>query len=395
MNISVTGRLNEDYTTRNQVKLVKGGQEFFSLLHTMIKKARHSIYLQFYIYDEDETGIAVADALKHAAARGVTVFLLVDGYASQKISKHFIKELKEARIHFRRFEPLFKSTRFYFGRRLHHKVVVVDGLYSLVGGINISNRYNDMPDQPAWLDTALYCEGEASYKLHHICREMWRDKKIKEGIIGHESVDQFCFSIPEKDHHSVRVRRNDWVKRKNEIWKSYMYMFRHAEDEIHIMCSYFLPGRAHRRALIKAANRGVKIKIILASRSDVRIAKHAERYLYEWLLKNKVDIYEYQKTILHAKIAVYDNRWSTVGSYNINNISSYASLELNMDVRNKPFAHEVKSALEQIIAEDCKQISLENYSSSTRFFRRLWQRICYSIINNVFNLFTFYFRQEE
>ncbi len=387
-------RLTEDYTTRNHVRLVRGGKDYFDLLLTLINNAKQTIYLQFYIYDDDETGKAVTQALQQAAAGGVQIFLLVDGYASQKLTKHFIQDIRGAGIHFKWFEPLFKSTHFYFGRRLHHKVVVADGTYSLVGGINISNRYNDMPGQPAWLDMALYCEGEGSFVLHRVCRNMWRNKDTKE-IIEPAAIEQFCTRIPENDHHSVRVSRNDWVKRKNAIWKSYLYMFRHAEEEIIIMCSYFLPGRVHRNAISRASRRGVKIKVILASKSDVAVAKSAERYLYDWMLRNKIEIYEYQANILHAKVAVYDSRWSTVGSYNVNNISAYASLELNLDVRNRPFAQKVKVTLEQIIETDCKRITPENYKSSTHIFRRFWQRLCYSFINNVLNLFTFYFRQKE
>jgi cardiolipin synthase len=147
--------------------------------------------------------------------------------------------------------------------------------------------------------------------------------------------------------------------------------------------------------MVQAIKKGVIIRVILAGRSDVMIAKHAERYLYDWLLKNKIDIYEYQETILHAKIAVYDSSWVTIGSYNVNNISAYASLELNMDVRDKSFALLTENELDNIIECHCKKITQENYASSTHFFRRLWQRICYSFINNVLNLFTFYFKQEE
>jgi len=124
------------------------------------------------------------------------------------------------------------------------------------------------------------------------------------------------------------------------------------------------------------------------------MAKHAERYLYDNLLRNKIEVYEYQETVLHAKLAVYDARKVTIGSYNVNNISAYASLELNMDIENHSFAEYVVNELEKISTEHCKLITKENYTSSTNIFRRIWQRFCYSFINNVLNLFTFYLRQE-
>lgn len=383
-----------NYTFKNRVKLVAGGEEFFSLLLGLIGKAHTSIFLQFYIFSDDVTGSSVVEALKKAAAKGVNIYLMADGYASQHLSKKFIDDLKKSGIHFKLFEPLFRSQKFYFGRRMHHKLVVIDGLYSVVGGINISDRYNDLPDQPGWLDVALYCEGEASFQLHQTCHKMWNDRKVQDNISKKE-IETFCNTIEKKEYHSVRVSRNDWVKRKNEIWNNYLYMFRHAKEQITIMCSYFLPGGSIRKAMIRAAKRGVVIRVILAGRSDVMVAKHAERFLYRLLLKYNIHIYEYQETVLHAKIATYDNRWVTAGSYNVNNISAYASLELNLDVRNRPFAEATEKKLELIIGENCKQITNENYKSSTNFFRRLWQRFCYFFINSMLNLFTFYFKQEE
>lgn len=383
-----------DYCIRNRVQLVRGGKAYFELLHDLVARARQTIHLQYYIFSEDETGRSLRDALVAAASRGVSVFLHVDGYASQKISWAFIRELKEHGVRFKWFEPLFRSRKFYFGRRMHHKVVVVDGIYSLVGGVNISDRYNDMPDSPAWMDMAVYCEGEISLAAHLLCRKMW-GPAAASGTIDVKRAEQFFAAIPERDYHSVRLRRNDWVKRKKEITKSYLQMFLQAEQEILIMCSYFLPGRAIRRAIRLASKRGVRIRVILAGHSDVMIVKHAERHLYDWLLKYKVEIYEYQRTVLHAKVAMYDHRWVTVGSYNVNNISAYASLELNYDVRHRPFAAGTRAELEDIIAKDCTQITKENYISATGFFRGIWQRFCFSFISTMLSLFTFYFKQEE
>ena len=171
-------------------------------------------------------------------------------------------------------------------------------------------------------------------------------------------------------------------------------MFNKSEKQIIIMCSYFLPGLLYRRKLSQAIKKGVKVKVILAGISDIMIAKHAERYLYDWILKNNIELYEYQETVLHAKVATYDNIWTTVGSYNINNISAYASLELNMEIRNNSFALHTEKVLEEIINNNCKKITWENYSSSTHFFRRIWQRLSYGFVNSVLKLFTFYFKQE-
>lgn len=385
---------SDTYTHRNKVQMVKSGQPFFTLLNQLIEKAVNTIYLQFYIFLEDKTGMEVMESLKAASRRGIRVFLHLDGYASRRLSGQSIADMREAGVEVKWFEPLFRSKHFYFGRRLHHKVVVLDGLYSLVGGINVSDRYNDMPGVPAWLDMALYCEGEASFELQNVCRDLWGNKKNLPPV-NTMLMENFCRQIPLQKQVTVRVRRNDWVKRKSEIWKSYLEMFSKAEKSIIIMCSYFLPGSLFRKKIAEAVKRGVKVKVILAGTSDIMIAKHAERYLYSWLLKNGVEIYEYQETVLHAKMAACDSNWVTIGSYNVNNISAYASLELNMDVKNQSFAINTEKELGDIIRNHCKSITTESYTSSVHFFKRLWQKICYSFINNVLNLFTFYFRQEE
>ncbi len=394
--IMSTGRYsyNTGYTHRNKVRLIKGGKLFFELLIDMINRSESTIHLQFYIFLDDITGRQVIDALKAAIQRGVGVFLHIDAYASQGLSRQSIAEMKESGIAIKRFEPLLRSRHFYFGRRMHHKVVVVDGFYSLVGGRNVSDKYNDLPNEPAWMDMAIYCEGEASLALLRICRQLWANRK-KLPSIPEDFLKEFYKKVEALEETEVRVRRNDWVKRKNQIFNSYLGMFRQAETRITIMCSYFLPGILYRRQMAAAVRRGVKVEVILAGLSDISVSKNAERYLYNWMLKKGICIYEYQPTILHAKVAVYDGTWATIGSYNVNNISAHASLELNLDIRDKKFASQVEKELDQIIVNKCRKITLENYKTSTGFWRKIWQQLCYLFINNILKLFTFYFRQEE
>lgn len=374
---------------------MNSGEDYFSLLFKLIDKARLFIHLQVYIYENDDTGRTVANALKAAASRGVSVYLHLDGYASQGLRGEFRNDLEKAGVHFKFFEPILKSRHFYFGRRLHQKVFVVDGIYSLVGGLNIGDRYNDMPGNKAWYDVALYVEGEVSYQLHLICNAMWRKRRRLRDKILREHVEEFCHSILKEERQLVRVRQNDWVKRKSEVWNSYRFLFSLANDNITIMCSYFLPGRIYRRLLSRAAARGVKVRVILAGKSDVMLSKNAERYLYDWLLRKNIEIYEFERTVLHAKMSVADKQMVTIGSFNVNNISAYASLELNLEVKSKDFGGYVHDVMDNIIAQDCKQITKENYISSTNIFRRAWQKISYTLVNWLLTLFTFYFKQEE
>lgn len=161
------------------------------------------------------------------------------------------------------------------------------------------------------------------------------------------------------------------------------------------MSSYFLPGRTYRKLLSRASARGVKIKIILAGKSDVMLSKNAERYLYDWLLRKNIEIYEYQRTVLHAKMSVADEQMVTIGSFNVNNISAYASLELNLDVKSPAFGGYIRDVMNNIIIKDCQQITRENYISSRNFFRRFWQKTSYMVVNWLLTLFTFYFKQED
>jgi cardiolipin synthase len=192
---------------------------------------------------------------------------------------------------------------------------------------------------------------------------------------------------------AVRVRRNDWVTRKNEISRSYLEMFNKANNEIIIMSSYFLPGRVFRKNLRMALRRGVKIKLILAGASDIWVSKQAERYMYRWLFRNGIEIYEYPHNILHGKIAVADAEWVTGGSYNVNNISAYASIELNLDIHNNSFAKHVRSTLKDIIHKECVQVTENDYNVAYNIFERFLQYLSYETVRLIFFLFTFYFRQ--
>jgi cardiolipin synthase A/B len=390
--MAVHTTMQKGFTALNKVKLIRGGKAYFDLLLHLINTATESIHLQTYIYDDDETGRMIGDALKSAVQRNVTVHLLADGYASQVMSKKFIAELRAAGVKVRFFEPFLKSKHFYFGRRMHHKVFVADARHSLVGGINISNRYNDMPDKPAWLDFAMYAEGEVSKELCVLCWKTWNSFRPGMGITPCETKEvQFNF-LPE-EVAPVRMRRNDWVRRKNEISASYIQLLRNAKTDITILCSYFLPGRVIRRLLSSASARGVKIKVITAGPSDIMVAKHAERWLYDWLLRNKIELYEYQPAVLHAKVTICDSEWMTVGSYNINNISAYASIELNLDVQHKPLAAATRQLFYSITEKDCTIITMEKHLQTKNVFIQFIRWASYEFIRAVFYMLTFYYKQ--
>ncbi len=382
------------YSDNNKAQLVDGGKDYFEMLLSLIQSATKTIYLLTYIYAEDETGLLVGEALKAAAKKNVDVYLLADGYASQALSKKFIENLEQAGVHFRFFEPLLKSRHYYFGRRMHQKIFVADGRVALVGGLNIADRYNDVDGRAAWLDFALFVEGEVARQLCILCWKTWNGFPLKMS-------PKFCdvppaqFNFAGKESSSIRIRRNDWVRRKIEISATYIEMFHQAQSHITILCSYFLPGKMIRRLLKNAAKRGVKIKVITAGPSDVMLAKYAERWMYDWLLRNNIELYEYQPTVLHAKVAVCDSEWFTIGSYNINNISAYASVELNLDVRSKAMATSMEATMANIIKDSCIAITAEQQLHAKNIFIQFMRWCAYQFIRIAFYILTFYFKQQR
>ena len=377
----------------NKVRLVRGGSDYFGVLEKLISTAEESIHLQTYIFEDDDTGRFVANALIAAAKRNVHVYLLADGYASQDLPEEFIDELTTAGVHFRYFAPLFKSRNFYFGRRLHSKVLVVDTTTALVGGVNITDRYNDMPGRPAWLDFALLVNGPAATDAHKLCVSIWSGRKKRPvNPQLRETGHQFNFNSSEAS--LVRLRRNDWVNNRLQISNSYLEMFRAASSHITILSSYALPGNIFRKNLEKAIKRGVKVRMIVSGTSDVFLVKQAEKYWYNWLLRNKIEIFEYTKNILHGKLATCDGEWMTIGSYNVNDLSAYVSIELNYDVRDPVFVAEVDRQLQKIIDNDC--ISITNESNlKVKPLRRLGRWLAYNTIRIALSVFTFYYRKQK
>ena len=343
-----TRKRKTDFLKHNKVRLVKSGSPFFGELLRLIDQARESIHVQIYIFGDDETGRTVADALIRAAERKVEVYVLVDAYGSQSMSRALIQKMCAVGIYFRKFQPLFRSTRFYLGRRLHHKIIVIDSNKAFVGGLNIADRYNDTAQEKAWLDFALYAEGEVARELEALC---FRRLKLKSKYVpktNHYDVSGNC---------PIRIRENDWASRKREIYHTYLDLFRTAKSNITIMSAYFLPGRSFRRRLVQATRRGVKVKVILTGTADVPLIKYAERYIYRWLFRHNIEVYEYQKNVLHAKLATADGVLMTVGSFNVNNLSAYGSIECNLDVNDAAFVAEVDREIERIIQDDCIQVT--------------------------------------
>lgn len=379
----------------HKVRLLWGGKAYFDLLLHLIERARECIHLQVYIYESDATGTLIADALIAAAKRGVAIYVLVDGYGSQKLPSAFVARLRQNGVRFRIFEPLMRSRHFYFGRRLHLKVMVVDARYAVVTGVNIGDKYNDLPGQAAWLDAAVCLEGEVASDLCHACWVTWKNFRITNRFpIGCRPAAA-AVDFDATSSCAVRMRRNDWVRRKHEISRTYREIFQQAKEEIILLSSYFLPGRSVQRDMEAAAGRGVRIRVVTCSRMDVPLVKDAERYMYDWLLRHGIEIYEYRGDMLHGKLATCDQKWMTVGSFNVNDLSARVSIELNVDLQGEAVVRQTIAEMVRIIENDCERITRENVALKSHLLARFKRWLAFRMLRVLFFLGTFYMRQEK
>jgi cardiolipin synthase len=366
------------YIHAEKVGLVFSGNHYFDLLSEIISSAKEIIHIQTYIIEEDATGKEIIEKLKLASGRGVQVYFLADAFGSRGLSGECIQKMKSSGIKFRSFSPLFSSEGIFLGRRLHHKIVVADKNIALIGGINIADKYHGTERDPPWLDFAIMIKGSCCEYLHNLSEEIFNRKKK---------------NIPEKQMMAgnggplIRFRTNDWVRGKNEIHKSYKETLLKAEKNITILASYFLPGFMFQKLLRKAAARGVKIKIIVTGKTDVPFFHLAEKYMYNQLLGIGAEVYEWKNSIMHGKIMVADDQWVTIGSYNINYLSHYRSIELNADILDETFTHQVFLQLEEIMEKHCDQITREWLQAKRGLLFKLKTKFAYHFIRLFINIF--------
>ncbi len=340
----------EEYLKTADIRLVYSGNDYFETLETLIHSATHTLHFQTYIFEEDETGKRIARDLKAASLRGVEIYMILDSFGSNSLSPKFVNDLRSSGIHFRFFSPLFSSRNISFGRRLHHKVIVADLSTALVGGINVADKYHGSETEPPWLDYAILLKGNVCRDIDKICKRIYGRKFIRQQN-----------NVPPKQHllnenSAVRIRENDRLRRKNQISDSYLQAIKNSKKSIYITCCYFLPGIKLRKALIKAAKRGVEIHLIMAGVSDVPVFQTATRWLYDFLFRNGIKIYEWEKSVLHGKGAVVDTIWTTIGSFNLNHLSAYGSIELNIDILDEQFSKAFQQQLISVIETGCKQV---------------------------------------
>jgi cardiolipin synthase len=356
----------KNYSHAEKLTLIQSGTSYFEKLEELIDGARQSFHLQTYIFDYDETGKKVSEALIRAVKRKVRVYVLADAFGSKGFPAHAVKKLQSEGIHFRFFSPLFSAEGLAFGRRLHHKIALADQQAALVGGINIADKYNLTKEGIPWLDYAVLIEGNACHHLHTLCERLYKKKKLNRFRKRETAQD-----APEKGKGLIRFRRNDWVQRENEIHKTYLEALIKAEKSITLVASYFMPGRTFRKLLKEAIDRNVEIRILVAGKSDVPIFRFAETYLYHFYLQNKIRIFEWNRSVMHGKAMVVDESWATIGSYNLNYLSHYISIELNADIIDPDFVIFFSEHLKKITTVDCVEVTREISNKRLTLFTRL------------------------
>jgi cardiolipin synthase len=353
----------------NRVRLLVNGEEFFPQLLAAIDAARRSIQLETYIFADDNIGTRFAAALAAAARRGVAVKLLIDGYGGGDYARKLVKELGvhgvDARIY--RPERWWRLERKLL-RRLHRKLSVFDDALAFVGGINIIDDHNLPEGDRARLgprfDFAVMCEGPIVAAVSLASKRLWWtlsfvDPRKISGRIPMMSMQVRQPAFPDGVAASLLLRDN--LRHRRAIERAYLDAIERARDEVLIANAYFLPGRRFRAALRDAVARGVRVRLLLQGRVEYAIQHWGQRALYGTLLAAGIEIYEYIPSYLHAKVAVIDDRWATVGSSNIDPYSLLLAREANVVVYDAPFGRQLRSVLEHAIAVDAVQVKAQDF----------------------------------
>ena len=372
----------------HQLHLLEGSREMFPALVEAIDAAQREVLLETYIFDFTGDGEAVATALLRAATRGVSVQVLVDGFGSGLLSEPWRRRMAQAGVRWQVYAPLGSLGVAWPGswRRLHRKLCVIDNEIGFCGGINILDDLHDPNhgalDSPR-LDFSVQVRGPLVADIAQAVRQALarqdrlhalRPQQVAEAIRRTGAVFTRPADEPEMDGHadpgSVRaalVLRDNLIHR-SEIERAYLRAIGQAREEVIIANAYFVPGRRLRQALERAARRGVRVVLLLQGRYEYFMQYYASRPVYESLLAAGVDIHEYSPSFLHAKVAVIDGEWATVGSSNLDPLSLLLAREANVVVQDRPFASQLRARLLAAIAQHGQVMS------PARFGRRPWRQ---------------------
>jgi cardiolipin synthase len=354
----------------NALQLLTNGRAYFPALLHAIDEAISEIYLETYIFADDDTGRRVAAALVRAAARGVRVHVLVDGFGSKGMFEETRRLLHAANIKVLIFGPKTSplTLRRNRLRRLHRKLAVVDARVAFVGGINVIDDMHTPHHTPPRYDYAVRIEGPMVAGVLEQVERLWRRvawASLKRSAERHPPID----AGERGTQHAVLVVRDNF-RHRSDIEDAYLDAICGAHKEVIIANAYFFPGARFRHALRAAAARGVRVVLLLQGRIEYLLLHYASRALYGSLLDAGVEIYEYHRSFLHAKVAVIDRRWATVGSSNIDPFSLMLAREANIVVDDLRFAQDLRRSLLDHMKSGAKVIAQHMWHRQP-----LWRRM--------------------
>ncbi|RWU17199.1 cardiolipin synthase ClsB [Pseudomonas alkylphenolica] len=367
--------MNRPWVDGNRVALLINGEQYYPRVFEAMAQAREEILLETFIIYDDKVGQQLQQVLIAAARRGVRVELVADGYGAADLPDTYIAAMTEAGIRFHAFDPQprLAGMRTNLFRRLHRKIVVIDGKLAFIGGINYSADHLDDYGPMAKQDYAVEVEGPVVAQVHAVSR------RLMAPVLDPPSQVR-PVTEPAGPASAVLVERDNG-RRRIDIEVRYLEAFRAARQRIVVANAYFFPGYRLLRELRNAARRGVEVTLILQGQPDLRWVRALSRLLYNYLLRDGVRIHEYCQRPLHGKVALVDDEWSTVGSSNLDPLSLSFNLEANLLIRDRAFNQLLYEHLTSLASEQCKAVTLE------RMIRGYWWRaplifLCFHLIRH-------------
>ncbi len=360
----------------NRVTLISNGDDFFKSIIQSIDGAKSSINLESYIFKSDDLGMLISEKLAAKAESGVEVNVIYDSVGTFGASSTMFKMMKQSGVEILEYHPFLPWRKYWnLSMRDHRKILVIDGERAFVGGINIGLEYAGEEFQGCdWRDSHVMVEGPAVRDVQFFFLENWYRNG---GSVMNNAV--YFPNLREMGDKMLMVLNSKIRRNVRPVHASYVTAISNARKKIFITNAYFIPDAKIYRALVRAVKKGVEVCVLLPGKSDVPIVKIASRYLYKRYLRNGIRIFEYGKNILHAKTAVIDSIWSTVGSSNLDHRSFMKNLEVNVVVLDESFGKEMESAF----ADDLKkssEVTLENFGrrGPLEFF---FEWLCYRFRN--------------
>lgn len=370
-----------DYVSRphelrrhNRIVLLRSGGEAFPAMLAAIEEARRYVLLSSYILRSDKTGKRFQAALIARSRAGVAVRVLYDAVGSLGLDERFVGELREAGVEAVEFHPIAPwRPRWGLNRRNHQKLLIVDGAVAFTGGLNIGDEYAPEPEGGGWHDVHALIEGPIVYDLERVYRRVWL-RAVGASLHGLESSAPHQVGVAFR-HQGYSVD-NVRLRSRYHMHRDYLHAIRHAQRAISIMNAYFLPDRGLRRAFRRASERGVDVRVIVPSVSDVAIVYHASRRLYGRLLRQGVRIFEWPERMMHAKVGVIDSVWATIGSYNLDARSFLHNYEVGLVLLDRELAATLQATFDADCAK-CREFTQHDWDSRSRR-ERLLQSIAYA-----------------